>query len=58
MFLGRSGLTGTIRAKNDFGKRLSKIEAEKTSASQAAELDKFAQDLIDIPPPPDWTGDF
>jgi len=56
--LGRSGLTGTIRAKNDFGKRLSKIEAEKTSALQAAELDKFAQDLIDIPPPPDWTGDF
>ena len=56
--LGRSGLTGTIRAKNDFGKRLSKIEAEKTSALQAAELDKFAQDLIDIPPPPDWTTDF
>lgn len=56
--LGRSGLTGTIRAKNDFARRLSKIEAEKTSASQMADLDKFAQLLIDVPPPPDWNSDF
>jgi hypothetical protein len=56
--LGKSGLTGTIRAKNDFARRLSKIQAEKTSASQMADLDKFAQLLIDVPPPPDWDGDF
>jgi len=56
--LGRSGLTGTIRAQQDFAKRMAEIKAAKTSAAQLAELDKFAQDLIDIPPPPDWTTDF
>jgi hypothetical protein len=64
--LGRSGLTGTIRAKQDFANRLAEIQAAKTSANALAELDKFAQDLSDIPPPdlsdipppPDWTTDF
>ena len=44
--LGRSGLTGTIRARNEFNMRLRKMQAAKTTADMVAELDEAAEELF------------
>ena len=47
--LGRSGLSGTIRGREAFNRRIDKMKAAKR---------KEEEEMYEIPPPPDWNSDF
>ena len=47
--LGRSGLSGTIRGREAFIRRITKMKAARR---------KEEEEMYEIPPPPDWNSDF
>jgi len=45
--LGRSGLSGTIRGREAFVRRVTKMQAARSNAALWSELDEFAETLKD-----------